>query len=186
MEEHNFKTEQVSKFGTGIKYGAITAVVYVLLLLVRYMFCGFSPVIFTGAMIVTYMVVLVFFLMAGMARRKELGGYAEVKEIFQTIFIVVLFAEIAWTLFSYIYLNFIDPGFMERFMQNTLEYVKKMGGSEVSIEAQMDKITEQKEQQRSIASYLSGLAIWIVVDSLLGLIIAYALKRKKPLNDFGY
>jgi NADH:ubiquinone oxidoreductase subunit 6 (subunit J) len=173
-----------SKFATGIKYGVITGIVYVLLLLIRYMFCASTPFLFTGVMFVSYLVVIVFFVMAAKARKKELGGYAEIKELFQTVFVTILIAELFYTLFTYIYLNFIDPAFMERFMQNTVEYVKRIGGSEASIEAQVEKMKDQGEQQRSVTSMITGYAIWVVVDSIIGILIALALKKPRPTSEF--
>ncbi len=167
-----------------IQYGIITGIVYVLLLLMRYLFFSSSPLSFSVVMFISYLIILVFFIMAGIARRKAQGGYAEIKDIFQTIFITILIAEICYVLFNYIYLNFIDKEFWDRFMQNMIVFVKKMGGDEEKIQKQMAQLNEQKEQSKSIGKMLMGLGIWIVVDSIFGLLISLALKKKKPFSEF--
>lgn len=177
-----------SKFSLGIKYGVITAIVYVILLLLQYLFCSYSPIIFTGAKIISFVIIIVLFLLAGLAQRKKLGGYGEVKEIFQAIFITILFAEVAYIIFSYIYLNIIDPKFMERFTDILLGFLSERKDTMPAgeYEKQVKVLMESKNDFALIPNMISILVRSIVIDSLIGLIISFILKRKNPQNDFGY
>lgn len=168
-----------TRFATGIKYGIIAAVLYIVLLLIRYMFLASSPMIFGGAQFISYFIIIGVFILAGMARKRELGGYADMRQIFQAIFIVILFAEISYALFNYIYLNFIDPTFMERFTQTTADYFGKMGKGK-TFDARMEQMQDQIKEQRQFSTYLTGLAVWIIVDSIVGFVIAVVLKKKRP------
>lgn len=172
--------KQESKFAIGIKYGLIASVVYVLLILIRYLFLADNPMIFTGAMFFSYVIILVFFVVAAMEKKKSLGGYADFKDLFTTIFIVILFAELSYTIFNYIYLNFIDPDFFTGFMQSTKDYVNKMGGSVEALNEQMAKMKAQNAQKMSISNSLNGLGIWILVDSIIGFLIALIIRKPRP------
>src|SRR5690606_35021317 len=139
-----------------------------------------SPVFFTGAMLFSYVVILAIYVMAGLTRKKELGGYADVKELFQTIFIVILIAELAYGLFNYIYLNFIDPEFFNRYMETTREYHQRIGGDVERMDDQIEKLKEQNEIRASVSTTLLGIATWIIVDSIIGLLIALIIRKPKP------
>jgi len=186
MQIENKDGASVSKFGTGIKFGIITAVVYVLLLLIQYMFCGGSPVTFTAAKIMGFVIIIGCFILAAIARRKELGGFAELKELFQTIFIVIIFAELAFVIFSFIYLNFIDPMFMERYTQTVLVFLedKKAGIPKDTYDEQIKALADAKTDHKSIVGFLRQFVNSIVLDSVIGLIIAFAIKRKRPENGY--
>jgi len=169
-----------SKFATGIKYGIIAGIVYILLILIRYLFLDYNPMIFTGAMLISYIIIIVFFIMAAIERKKELGGYADLKDLFAPVFIVILFAEVCYAVFNYIYLNFIDPDFFNHFMQTTMEYVKKMGGSTDAISKQMDKMEAQNAEKMSVLHALMGLGMWIIIDSVIGILIALIIRKPRP------
>lgn len=171
---------QPSKFGVGIKFGIIAGAVYILLLLIRYMFFNSNPMVFTGTIFVSYLVILSFFVLAALARRKELGGYANIKELFSTIFMVILIAEICYAAFNYIYLNFIDPNFYPHYLEVTIQYMKNKGVGEEVLNHQIGKLQDQMKEIKSISNILIGLATWIVVDSIIGIIIALVTKRDKP------
>jgi len=171
--------DQPSKFGTGIKFGIISGAVYILLLLVRYMFFNSNPMVFTGTIFVSYLIILSFFVQAALARRKELGGYADIKELFSTIFIVVLITEVCYAVFNYIYLNYIDPEFYPHYLQVTLEYMRSKGVGEEVLNHQIDKLQDQMVQMKSISNNLLGLATWLIVDSIIGLIMALVMKKNK-------
>ena len=171
---------QPSKFGTGIKFGIIAAVVYVLLLLVRYMFFNNNPIVFTGTIFVSYLIILSIYVQAAFARRKELGGYVRIKELFSTVFVVVLITEVTYAVFNFIYLNYIDPGFFPHFQQVTVEYMRSKGVGDEALNHQIEKFDDQMKQMKSITNTLRGLATWIIVDSIIGFLISLFIKKDKP------
>src|SRR5829696_2541329 len=127
------KTKSIS----GIKYGLIAGLIYIILLFVQFNLGADNPIKFMVYKIVTYLIILAVFFFAGMARRKELGGYGTFKEIFQTIFLTILITEIIYAIFSYIYVTMIDPQFMETFMQNTVTYMESKGVPQDQIDKQI-------------------------------------------------
>lgn len=163
----------------GLKYGLIAAGAYVVLLLVRYLFLGNSPMVFTGVMFLSYLLILFFYFRAGLEKRRQLGGQAEIRDLFSTIFIVILIAETTYAVFNYVYLNFIDPEFSNRMLESSVTYLREMGGNEEVINNQIEKMQSQQEQNRLISTTLRGLATWIIVDSIIGFIIAMVLRKKR-------
>ena len=75
----------------------------------RFRFFRSIPRYFVLLSVVSYFLFFNFFF-AGIARKKELGGFADVREIFTAIFISILITELIYIFFSCI-CKFIDPGF---------------------------------------------------------------------------
>lgn len=171
--------EKPSALALGLKMGIITALVYVVLLLLRYMLLSYNPMIFTGSMIISYLIILTFYGITAWQRRKELGGYAEIRDLFGSIFICILITEIVYCIFNYIYLNFIDPDFFTKFQQATIEYIKQVGGDTVKVQQQIDKFKGQKGASSSILSTIMGLGQWLIIDSILGLLISLGFRKVK-------
>jgi hypothetical protein len=171
-----------SNFATGIKFGIAAGIIYILMLTLRYMFCDGNPFIFGIAATFSYIIFIILLIIAANFRKKELGGYADTRQLFQTIFMVILIAEICYSLFTYIYLTFIDPSFLERFVQNTEIWIEKIKMPEEQAEKMREQLAGQKKS--GIGTILLGFCQALVIDSIVGLIIAFIMKKKKPLSDF--
>ncbi len=122
------------------------------------------------------------YLFAGIARRKELGGFASFKEIFQTIFVAIVITEIVYVLFNFVYLKFIDPSFFDNLKVATRTLLEKAGTSEEQIDKQMQGFKDANDQLTPV-KLLEGLGMWIVIDSIFGLIYAAILKKNKDLFE---
>ncbi|HCL84131.1 MAG TPA: hypothetical protein DIC22_09160, partial [Chitinophagaceae bacterium] len=114
-----------SKYTIGIRFGILTGLLYVVFLFLRYSFFASNPLSFGLFAIVSYVLILLVYLFTGIARKKELGGYGDFKEIFQSIFIAILIAEAVYVMFNLIYIKFVDPAFWENFKATTLSYLEK-------------------------------------------------------------
>lgn len=150
--------------------------VYMLILAARYRLFGNTPQELTYSSIIGYIIILILFVVAGRYRRKQLGGTAELREIFGTLFIVILVTELCFTVFNYIYLWYIDPGYLDRLTESTLNMLRRTGAPATQIQSFEADMAAQK--QSSFGLMLFGFARAVVFDSLAGLIIAFALKRK--------
>jgi hypothetical protein len=169
-----------SKYSTGIRYGLITGVVYAILLFLRYNFFTGSPLSFGLFIMVSYLIVLVLYLFAGIARKKELVGYADFKDIFRTIFITILITEAVYIIFNAIYLKYVDPSFFDNFKSVTRDYLEKHGANQDQIDQQLKKF-EEAHKQMSPVELIKGFASWIVIDSIIGMIYAAILRKKKDI-----
>src|SRR5688500_16587410 len=92
----------------GVKWGLIISVVYCAFLYMRYQVGETSPMIFGGLAFVGFVIVLVLMLVSGFQLRKKLGGFIELKQAFKALFIAVLIFELAYAIFNFIYLKYIN------------------------------------------------------------------------------
>ena len=115
-----------SKYKVGIRYGWIAGLVYAVLLFCRFRFFASDATSYFSFTLASYILILFIFLFTGIARKKELGGYAHVREIFQSVFIAILITELMYVFFVLLYMKFIDPGFLNRFQDSALAEFQKM------------------------------------------------------------
>ena len=172
--------EKPSALALGLKMGVLTAVVYMGLLWLRYTYLSYNPMVFRFTMIFSYVFILLFFGCTAWLRRKALGGFAEIREIFGAVFICILITEICYITFNYVYLNFIEPDFFDRFGRAAIEYTKNSGGDVMKVQHLVEEINNEKGAISSVLSSIIGLGQWLIIDSILGLLISLAFRKVKP------
>jgi Na+/H+-dicarboxylate symporter len=169
----------VSKYTIGLRYGIITGSLYFILLFCRYKFFATNPRYFVISAVISFFAILMMYLFTGIARRNELGGYASLKDIFTSIFIVILITELVYIIFNLIYFNIVDPSFWKNFQASTLTQLQKSQTPGEQIEQQM-KSFKDMEIQTSPANLIKGYGISVVIDSVFGLIFAIILRKRNP------
>src|SRR5260370_11858215 len=97
----------VSRYRIGLRYGFITGLLYFVLLFCRYKFFSSNPRYFVLFAIVSYLIILIMYLITAIARKNELGGYADLKEIFTAVFIVILITELLFIVFNLVYFKIV-------------------------------------------------------------------------------
>jgi hypothetical protein len=172
--------QQVSKYSIGLRFGLITGVLYICLLFLRYHYFAGNPITFGSFGIASYMVILLMYLFTAIARKKELGGYADLKEIFQSIFIAILITELVYVLFNFVYLKYVDPGFLDIFNASSLAYYHKLNFTPEQIDMKMKGIKTLSEAVKP-RGLLKGFGMIVVIDSIFGFIFAAIVRRKKPI-----
>ncbi|AJR03476.1 DUF4199 domain-containing protein [Siansivirga zeaxanthinifaciens] len=109
-------------------------------------------------------------------------GYASFKEAFTAFFITVVLGLVISTFVSYILFNFIDTEaanvLKEKTIEKTVEMLKGFNTPSEVIAQSVEQIESQN--QYSIGNILKGLAGYTVFFSIIGLIVAAALKKNKP------
>jgi Protein of unknown function (DUF4199) len=171
-----------SKYKVGIRYGWIAGLVYAILLFCRFRFFGSDTTSYFSFTLASYVLILFIFLFAGIARKKELGGFAQVREIFQTIFISILIAELTYVFFVFLYMKFIDPGFMNHFRDSALAYFQKMGLAKSDLDMRMQGIDSLADQVKP-AGLVKGFGTAVVIDSIFGFMFAFVLRKTKPKSE---
>lgn len=168
---------------TGIIYGVIIGLIYVLILFFRWSsannFIKLGLYSFFG-----YMIILGLMVYEAAQRRKMNGGFIELKYLFQTLFISVLVFEMFYTIYTYVHLTYVDPTVADR-MRDGMQEVFDKAGDNIS-DADKDKALEQMgnikrvtELPQLIKSYLSSVAI----TGIFALIISAVMKKKKPVFE---
>jgi hypothetical protein len=114
-------------------------------------------------------------------RDKTLGGYINYKQAFMAGFWTGLVAIIISTIFTYVQVTVIDPGFAQEVLDQAIEQ---------ALERNPDMSDAELEQVESITSMFTSpamITVWGLVGSLfftviLSLIIAIFAKREKPVD----
>jgi len=170
-----------SKYAIPLRFGLFTGLIYIVLLFFRYKYFASDPVQFGLSALVTYVIILTMYLFTGIARKKELGGYGESREIFQSIFIVILITEMVYIIFNLVYLKFIDPAFWQNLKATSLSYYQSLHMTGEQMEQRM-KSFKDVNQQATPVGLLKGYGFSVIIDSLFGLIFASLLRKKKPAS----
>jgi hypothetical protein len=167
------------RYRIGLIYGIIGALIYAVLLFFRYTRFATDPVSFGGFASISFIIMLIFFFIAARARKKQLGAYAPFREIFQSVLLTILITEIGYAIFNLVYLHYINPGFFANFKETTRALLVKGGMEKEKVEAQLSTF-DNIDKQYSIANIAKGLGMWVLIDSIFGVIYASVLKKTKP------
>jgi len=169
-----------SRYTVGLRFGLIAGLLYIVLLFIRYNFFNKSPVGFGFFAIITYIIILLVYLITGMYRKKELGGYGELKEIFQSIFITILITEFSYILFNFIFLKYVNPSFWINFKTVSLAFYQQQKLPPEQIEQAM-KGLKDIDKATNLGGLVSGFGYSVVIDCIFGFIFAFILRKKKPV-----
>jgi hypothetical protein len=177
---------QTSNFKNGLTFGLLIGLIYCISLFLRYNFAT-NPLVLGAIAFVFYLVAIGMLVFCGITRRKQLGGFIDIKDAFQTIFIAVLIAEFIYVAFNVIYLKFIDPHYFDRFITNMQNWIDNSSMSDDQKEKTMDKIKESVDKQMNRGMTVGGIAlgycIWVAITGVFGLIVALIVKKKRPVFE---
>ncbi|MFV0564338.1 MAG: DUF4199 domain-containing protein [Flavobacteriaceae bacterium] len=131
-----------------------------------------------------------FFIMAvvvglgvlSVAKVKQAQGYASFKESFTAYFITIVIGILISTLVSYLLFNIIDTEAAENLKQITIEKtVEMMKNFNAPSEAIAQTVeTIETQDQYALGNILKGLGGNIILYSIIGLIVAAAMKKNNP------
>ena len=184
MTELTSKSDNVKN---GITFGLIIGLIYCISLFLRYNMLSSGPIMFAVVACLFYLVVIgmLFFCIA--KRRKELGGFINLKDAFQTVFIAILIAEFIYIAFNVIYLKFIDPHFFEKFQASMETFIENSSMSETKKEETLNKFKEQMSGRETNALTAKGIILgyltWVAITGVFGFIAALIMRKRKPVFD---
>ena len=128
------------------------------------------------------LVIIVFGIISVAKVKQAQNGFASFKESFTSYFITILIGLLISTVVSFLIFNVIDTDAAETLKQKTIENtVQMMEGFNTPVEA-IDQTVEKMESQNQfgIVGILKGLAGQLVLFSIIGLIVAAAMKKNNP------
>lgn len=174
-------TNQKNTTRYGLKAGLIIAAIYVLMLWIRFTFFDFNPFAFFLCRFISYAIFLIGLALVAVRKRNNQGGYAEIKDLFRPLFIVILISEISFFAFTFIYLNYINPGFFKEFEQSMIAFASSTHKSMKDLQPKLDDIRQQDIVKSNFWFLLkNSLFTDIVKDSIFGLMISFFLRKKTP------
>ena len=109
-------------------------------------------------------------------------GFASFTEAFSAYFITIIIGLVISTFVSYLLFNFIDTDaadlLKEKTIEKTVQMMENFNAPSEAIAEAVEGIEAQN--QWSIGNILKGLAGYAVFFSVIGLIVAAAMKKSKP------
>lgn len=169
-----------SKMNSGLLFGLIAAGVAILLTIILYILGAsyfVSPIAY-----LSFLVPIVFAVLAGKAQKKNQGGYLKFPEALKTVFTVFVVWSFLSTVFSYILLNYIDVPFREALAQQVAEKMEQFLTWAGAPQKDIDKAVEESLNannftlKKQFLGFAQGTILWF----LLSLIIAAIVKKNKP------
>ncbi|MBW8687733.1 DUF4199 domain-containing protein [Chitinophaga rhizophila] len=169
----------------GLKWGVIAAVVVIATGIALYY--TDQPTFFSLKFsFIQLFICAIIGLLAGLEKRRHLGGFIGFKDAIQPIFTTFVIGTLAGTLLTYIVCNYIDPELPARMKAMDLKMLEEMQQSHNTqgiTDADLnDALTKLKQQDYSLTfvasmlSYFTGLFLDFVVAAILAVII-----RKKRI-----
>src|SRR5215213_6956332 len=171
--------ERQANISHGVKWGTIIGFIYCLLLFLRYSQGGKNPLLLGLYTFVGFAIVMVLLLVCGLQRKKQLGGFIELKDAFQTMFVCVICFEIFYTAFNFIYLKYINPDFFQTFKNSIADTMARNHIEQGKIDEAVNKIDTQAAKNMNLGTSFLSFAYSIVVSGVFALIFAVIIKKKK-------
>lgn len=129
-----------------------------------------------------FIAIIVFGIISVAKTKQAQNGYASFKQSFTSYFITVLIGLLVSTVISYLLFNFIDTEaaavLKEKTIESTIQMMESFNAPSDSIAEAVKQIESQN--QYSILNILKGLAGYLVFFSVIGLIVAAAMKKTDP------
>jgi len=180
-------TSKSSNVKNGLTFGLIIGFIYCISLFLRYNMLSSGPIMFVVVACLFYLLVIGMLFFCVAKRRKELGGYIDLKDAFQTIFIAVLIGELIYIAFNAIYLKFVDPHFFEKFAASMESFVEKSSMSDARKEETLTKMRDQMADKQNSALTAKGIVlgylVWVAITGVFGFFVALIMRKRKPVFD---
>ena len=132
---------------------------------------------------IAILIVIIGFGIVAIAKTKQAqDSYTTFKEAFTSYFITVLIGLLISTFVSYLLFNIIDTDaanvLKEKTVEKTIQMMESFNTPKEAIAEAVDNIESQN--QFGLGNILKGLAGYLAFFSIIGLIVAAAMKKNKP------
>jgi len=171
----------VSPWPIAIRYGLIGGLIYCVYTLIANMSgltagsFGLVASSISGFLVFAIAIVLIV-LPVKHHRDKELGGYISIGRVIMIGMVVTVISMLISNVFNYIYMNFIDPGFVDTMMDQMEETM-----SSLIPEEQMDDALIRIQEGFEPATMIkNGLIITAIVGLVVSGIVGLIMKKDPP------
>jgi len=172
--------QPADKFGIAIRYGLLTGFVSIFLYTVNYLYllkAGYGYFLIVGML--SFFVTIAFYVIAATKQRKAMGGFIEIKDAFQVIFVVILISVIMKLIYEVIYVKYIDPGSVERTKEAFITFMERFTKGQNSDEMRA-KMEETSKGGMSVKAFIFQFCSSVIGNSIAGLLVALIVKRTRP------
>lgn len=169
------------RFDIPVKMGILIGLIVILIDTVNYkMALGSSMMAFYGLYFVSGLFAIIMYGVTGARQRKAMGGYINIKEAFQAIFIAILISTAIISVWGVIYVKWIDPDFMMRMKEQTISFMQRMNAPQEKVDEVSASIDKELKNSLTIGAVIYGYAKKLILYSIAGLICAAIVKKDPP------
>ena len=170
-----------SPVSTALRIGLFGGLIMIVVAMISNL-TGFSIPTSLGGIIMALVVSLAVAVAVGVwavreHRDKVMGGYIDFGTAFLVGGLALLIASLLNGAFNLIYINLIDPGYVETAVQKTAEMLENMGLNESQIEEQLAEVEKRMTMSGIIRQTLISS---VVVSAIIGLVVAAIMKKSPP------
>lgn len=175
MEENQQKDQPPSVMSVSLRYGLILSAVSIIYMLVLIVL-GASPFEQDWKAYVNFIFIVGVFVLAHKYFKENGDGFMSYGQGFGIGFLTTLVSTIVGMIFSYIYINFVDPSVFEAIWEKAAADMEEQGQNEEAIEMGM-------EWGRKLfwLFYLLGSLFW---GSIIALLVTIFTQKKRPEVTF--
>lgn len=177
QQQQNFKP-----FAIPVKMGLLIGGLKIILSYIQYSMFLNDWIISMLITFVSFCLGIGLLVYTGILQRKSLGGYMDIKQGFQAMFVAILIMVVLTNTFDTIYARFIDPDMMVKIKDASIAKAEQWGAPQETLDDMANRFDEQNVKSAGFGKILIGYLSQIVMYSIVGIIIAAALGKKKPLD----
>ncbi|OIQ22924.1 DUF4199 domain-containing protein [Lacinutrix sp. MedPE-SW] len=130
--------------------------------------------------IIFLIVIIIAGIVSAIKSKKMQGGFITFKEAFSSYFITVAIGILISMVISIVIFNFIDPEaaitLKEKTIETTVQMMRNFNAPEDAVAQTVEQMEAQKNQF-SIGPQLQSNVIFLVIQAVIGLIVALIVKR---------
>lgn len=173
-------TPSVNRFDVPVKFGIVLGILSVLIQYVSYsILLPKSFMGYIGGMVAIFIITVALWVVTGVQQRKAMGGFISFKDAFQAIFVAIVISSLIATVWSVVYVKYINPDLADNFKSSMLDMMETYKVPQEKLEETSSKMDVSKFRDISFGAQAMALAIRIIAKSVVGLIIA-AIVKKEP------
>lgn len=177
------QSEQRHPYGMALKTGLLIAVVKILLSTVQYQFFAENMGATYAISLLSFIIGLILLYSLGLRQRKAMGGYIELKQVFQALFVSILIFVTLNFLYDLLYTQVIDPTLTDRIQESSMNFAEKMGAPQETLDKMAEEFEKQQTKSLEFGTISLSFFSLIVWYSIIGFIFAAIIKKRKPLTD---
>ena len=168
---------------TGLKWGGYAAAAYVLITYILFLILKDARCLIGPFSMIPYSTMVIFMVIAGIEKRKLLGGVINFRTAVSNTFLVLILTQISFMLFQYVLYNLIAPQLKESLKYYTIQYVSVMLHQLKYSKEQFDEaieIYQNSSSEMPIGRIFQQTLVSVVFGFFWAAITALIVRKKQP------
>ncbi len=172
--------EDFNKYDIPVRMGILIAVIKIVFSTVSYQFFLGSWGITMLISFVSFILGVILLCITGIQQRKAIGGFIDIKQAFQAIFIAALIVVLANFSYDFIYTKYVDPDMMDKIKESSIMAAERWGAPQEKLDDMSEEFEKQSMEKMSFGKQLLSLGTMIVWYGIVSFICAAIVKKNKP------